>query len=151
MLENHADEQQETQEAQVAQEAQVLQPPTWARSRGYANGISVHSTGRLVFISGQIGWDEQCRFQSSDFVSQVRQTLQNVLTVLAEAGGKPEHLVRLTWYIVDKQEYLARGREIGSVYRELMGSHYPTMSVVQVAGLLEDMARVEIEATAMIP
>lgn len=148
MLEDHSHEQQETQEIQVAQ---VLQPPTWARPRGYANGISVSSAGRLVFISGQIGWDEQCHFQSSDFVSQVRQTLQNVLTVLAQAGGKPEHLVRLTWYIVDKQEYLARGREIGSVYRELMGSHYPTMSVVQVAGLLEDMARVEIEATAVIP
>ena len=128
---------------------QVLQPPTWARPRGYANGIA--ASGRLVFISGQIGWDEQCHFQSTDFVSQVRQTLHNVLTVLAEAGGKPEHIVRLTWYIVDKQEYLASGKQLGSVYRELMGNHYPAMSVVQVAALVEDLARVEIEATAVIP
>ncbi len=127
---------------------QVLQPPTWARPRGYANGIA--ASGRLVFISGQIGWDEQCHFQSTDFVSQVRQTLHNVLTVLAEAGGKPEHIVRLTWYIVDKQEYLASGKQLGSVYRELMGNHYPAMSVVQVAALVEDLARVEIEATAVI-
>ena len=127
---------------------QVLQPPTWARPRGYANGIA--ASGRLVFISGQIGWDEQCHFQSTDFVSQVRQTLHNVLTVLAEAGGKPEHIVRLTWYIVDKQEYLASGKQLGSVYRELMGNHYPAMSVVQVTALVEDLARVEIEATAVI-
>ena len=128
---------------------QVLQPPTWARPRGYANGIA--ASGRLVFISGQIGWDEQCHFQSTDFISQVKQTLQNVLTVLAEAGGKPEHIVRLTWYIVDKQEYLASGKELGNIYRELMGNHYPAMSVVQVAALVEDLARVEIEATAVIP
>ena len=128
---------------------QVLQPPTWARPRGYANGIA--ASGRLVFISGQIGWDEQCHFQSTDFVSQVRQALHNVLTVLAEAGGRPEHIVRLTWYIVDKQEYLINGKELGNVYRELMGNHYPTMSVVQVAALIEDLARVEIEATAVIP
>ena len=128
---------------------QVLQPPTWARPRGYTNGIA--ASGRIVFIGGQIGWDEQCHFQSTDFVSQVRQTLHNVLIVLAEAGGKPEHIVRLTWYIVDKQEYLASGKQLGNVYRELMGNHYPTMSVVQVTALVEDLARVEIEATAVIP
>ena len=128
---------------------QVLQPPAWARPRGYANGIA--ASGRLVFIGGQIGWDGQCHFQSTDFVSQVRQTLHNVITILAEAGGKPEHIVRLTWYIVDKQEYLASGKQLGSVYRELMGNHYPTMSVVQVTALVEDLARVEIEATAVIP
>lgn len=128
---------------------QVLQPPTWARPRGYANGVA--ASGRLVFISGQIGWDGQCRFQSTDFVNQVGQALQNVLAVLAEAGGGPEHIARLTWYIVDKQEYLASGKELGSVYRELMGNHYPAMSVVQVAALVEDLARVEIEATAVIP
>lgn len=127
----------------------VLQPPTWARPRGYANGIA--TSGRLVFISGQIGWDEQCHFPSTDFVSQARQALHNVLTVLAEAGGRPEHIVRLTWYIVDKHEYLSRGKELGIVYRELMGNHYPAMSVVQVAALIEDLARVEIEATAVIP
>ena len=128
---------------------QILQPPTWARPRGYANGIA--TSGRLVFISGQIGWDEQCHFQSTDFVSQVRQTLHNVITVLAEAGGRPEHIVRLTWYIVDKQEYLASGKELGHIYRELMDNQYPAMSVVQVAALVEDLARVEIEATAVIP
>ena len=128
---------------------QVLQPPTWARPRGYANGVA--ASGRLVFISGQIGWDEQCHFQSTDFISQVKQTLQNVLTVLAEADGKPEHIVRLTWYIVDKEEYLASGKQLGNVYREVMGHHYPAMSVVQVAALVEDLARVEIEATAVIP
>ena len=142
MLENSAHEQSALH---------ILQPPTWARPRGYSNGVSASASGRLVFISGQIGWDEQDRFPSSDFVNQVRQTLQNVLTVLAEAGGRPEHLVRLTWYIVDKHEYLSRSKEIGAVYRELMGNHYPSMSAVQVAALIEDMARVEIEATAVLP
>lgn len=128
---------------------QILQPPTWARPRGYANGIT--ASGRLVFISGQIGWDERCRFQATDFVSQARQALKNVLTVLAEANGRAEHIVRLTWYVVDKQEYLACSKELGVTYRELMGEHYPVMTMVQVAGLVEDQARVEIEATAVVP
>ena len=127
---------------------QILQPSAWVRPRGYANGII--ASGRLVFISGQIGWDEQCRFQTTDFVAQARQALQNVLTVLAEADGKPEHITRLTWYIVDKQEYLACSKELGRAYSELMGEHYPPMTVIQVVALIEDQARVEIEATAVI-
>ena len=128
---------------------QILQPPEWARPRGYACGVAAQ--GRLVFISGQVGWDGQGRFHSTDFVAQARQALQNVLTVLAEADGRPEHIVRLTWYIVDKQEYLACNKDLGMAYRELMGKHYPTMSVVQVTALMEDLARVEIEATAVVP
>ncbi len=128
---------------------QFLQPAAWPRPGGYTNGIV--ASGRLVFISGQIGWDNQHHFQSTDFLAQTRQALQNILTVLAEAGGRPEHIVRLTWYIVDKQEYLACGKELGLAYRKLLGNHYPTMSVVQVVALVEDLARVEIEATAVIP
>jgi enamine deaminase RidA (YjgF/YER057c/UK114 family) len=128
---------------------QLLQPPTWARPRGYAHGVATQ--GRLVFISGQIGWDEQGTFESPDFVGQARQALQNVLTILAEADGKPEHIVRLTWYIIDRQEYQACSKELGTAYRALMGTHYPAMSVVQVAGLVEEQAWVEIEATAVVP
>lgn len=128
---------------------QILQPPEWARPHGYACGVAAQ--GRLVFISGQVGWDEQGRFHSTDFVPQSRQALQNVLTVLAEADGRPEHIVRLTWYIVDKQEYLACNKDLGKVYRELMGKHYPSMTVVQITALMEDLARVEIEATAVVP
>lgn len=128
---------------------QILQPPEWARPRGYSQGLI--ASGRLVFISGQIGWDQHCRFHTSDFVAQARQALQNILTILAEADGRPEHIVRLTWYVVDKHEYLASSKELGMVYRSLMGQHYPTMTVVQVAALIEDLARVEIEATAVVP
>lgn len=128
---------------------QILQPLTWARPRGYAHGIAAQ--GKFVFISGQIGWDELGNFESPDFVGQARKALQNVLTILAEANGKPEHIVRLTWYIVDRHEYQARGKELGEVYRALMGDHYPAMSVVQVAGLVEEQAWVEIEATAVVP
>lgn len=131
------------------QAAQILQPREWARPRGYANGIV--ASGRLVFVSGQIGWDEQCRFQTTDFVAQARQALQNILTILAEANGRPEHIMRLTWYIIDKHEYLACSKDLGPVYQELMGDHYPAMTLVEVAGLLEDLARVEIEATAVVP
>jgi enamine deaminase RidA (YjgF/YER057c/UK114 family) len=129
--------------------AQILQPEGWARPRGYANGVA--ASGRLVFISGQIGWDGQCRFGALDFVGQARQALQNILTILAEAGGKPEHITRLTWYVVDKHEYQACSKDLGPVYQELMGGHYPAMTAVEVAGLLEDLARVEIEATAVVP
>ena len=128
---------------------QILQPPGWAKPRGYANGVA--ASGRLVFISGQIGWDDQGRFHATDFVGQARQAIQNVLAVLAEAGGRPEHITRLMWYVVDKQEYVASYKELGVVYRELMGSHYPAMTAVQVAALIEDAAKVEIEAIAVIP
>ena len=128
---------------------QILQPPAWAKPRGYSNGVV--ASGRLVFISGQIGWDAQGHFQTMEFVGQTRQALANVLTILAECGGKPEHIVRLTWYVVDKGEYLACGKDLGRVYQEVMGKHYPAMSVLQVSGLLEGQAKVEIEATAVIP
>lgn len=127
----------------------ILQPPDWAKPRGYSNGVA--SRGQLVFISGQVGWDANCQFTNSDFVGQARQALQNIVAVLAEADGKPEHITRLTWYVVDKQEYLDSGKALGEAYREIMGSHYPAMTAVQVTALIEDAARVEIEATAVIP
>lgn len=128
---------------------QILQPPGWAKPRGYSNGVAAR--GQIVFISGQIGWDDQCQFHTDDFVLQARQALVNVVTVLAEAGGKPEHIARLTWYVVNKADYLARSKELGQVYREIMGKHYPAMSAVAVAALMEDRAQIEIEATAVIP
>jgi enamine deaminase RidA (YjgF/YER057c/UK114 family) len=127
----------------------ILQPAGWPRPKGYANGIE--ATGRLVIVGGQIGWDETETFQSDDFVEQVRQTLKNTLAVLAEAGAGPEHVVRMTWYITDRTEYLARGREIGAVYRELMGKNFPAMAMVQVVALMEARAKVEIETTAVVP
>ena len=128
---------------------QILQPPGWARPRGYANGIA--ASGRIVFIAGQIGWDEQCRIQTDDLAGQVRQALANVLSVLAQAGGRPEHIARMTWYVLDKRTYLDASRSIGQIYRELMGNHYPVMTAVQVGALIEDRALVEIEATAVLP
>jgi enamine deaminase RidA (YjgF/YER057c/UK114 family) len=128
---------------------QVLQPPGWAAPKGYANGVAVG--GRQVFVAGQIGWDAQCRFGSDDLVEQVRQALANIVAVLAEAGAGPQHIVRMTWYLVDKREYLARSREIGRVYRELVGDFGVAMSAVQVAALIEDRAKVEIEVTAVVP
>ena len=127
----------------------IVNPPGWPRPRGYANGIVAE--GRFLFISGQVAWDENERFHSDDLVEQVRQALKNTLTMLQAGGARPEHVARMTWYITDKREYLRRGKEIGAVYRELMGQHYPAMSMVQVAALMEDRARVEIEATAVIP
>ena len=129
----------------------ALQPPGWPRPRGYANGIAVDGGGTLVFTAGQIGWDADGSFPAADLAGQVRTTLANVVAVLREAGGRPEHVVRLTWYVVDRDEYLARTREIGAAYRDVMGGHYPAMAVVEVAGLLEPKARVEIEATAVEP
>ena len=129
----------------------TLQPPGWPRPRGYANGVAAESGGTLVFVAGQIGWDETGAFPAADLPGQVRQTLRNVLAVLAEAGGGPEHITRLTWYVTDREEYLASARDIGAVYRELMGGHYPAMAVVQVVALIESQARVEIEATAVVP
>lgn len=127
----------------------ALQPPGWPRPRGYANGIEAR--GRLVFVAGQIGWDETGAFPSEDLAAQVRQTLANVLAVLAEAGAGAEHVVRLTWYVTDRDEYAASLKEVGAAYREVMGRHFPAMAVVAVAGLVEPAAKVEIEATAVVP
>ena len=127
----------------------ILQPPDWAKPRGYSNGVAAR--GEIIFISGQIGWDADCTFQSTDFVGQARQALLNIVAILAEAGGKPEHITRLTWYVVDKNEYLESGKALGMVYRDIIGNHYPAMTAVQVTALVEDVARVEIEATAIIP
>jgi len=126
-----------------------LHPPGWAEPRGYANGIVAE--GRLVFVAGQIGWDETATFRTQDFVGQVRQCLENVLAVLAEAGAGPEHVVRMTWYITDREEYLSSLESMGQVYRELMGRHFPAMTMVEVAALIESEARVEVEATAVVP
>lgn len=127
----------------------ILQPPGWARAKGFSNGIA--AKGTLVFIAGQIGWTGEGKWEARDFAAQFRQALLNILAVLKEADGRPEHLVRLTWYVIDKDEYLGALREVGAAYRELMGRHYPTMAVVQVGGLVEREARLEIEATAVIP
>lgn len=126
----------------------VLLPEGWPRPKGYSNGIE--ATGRMVFVAGQIGWDVEGRFPDG-FAAQFRQTLDNTLAVLAEAGAGPEHMVRMTWYVVDKTEYLSCLRDIGAVWRERIGPHYPAMAVVEVKGLIEDAARVEIETTAVIP
>lgn len=127
---------------------EILQPPGWARARGYSNGVAAE--GRLVCVAGQIGWDAEQRFHSDDFAHQVRQALANVVAVLACAGAKPEHVVRLTWYVTSRDEYNAALAEIGAAYRELMGRNFPAMSVVVVAALLEPRAKVEIEATAVV-
>ena len=128
----------------------VLQPSNWATPRGYANGVAV-GAGLQIFVAGQIGWNAQQVFVSDDLVAQVRQALGNVRAVLAEAGARPEHICRMTWYLTDKREYLARGREIGAAYRELIGSYAVAMSAVQVSALMEDRAKVEIEVTAVLP
>jgi enamine deaminase RidA (YjgF/YER057c/UK114 family) len=128
---------------------QVLQPPGWARPKGYANGMV--ASGRMVFVAGQVGWNAEERFESDDFVAQARQALANIVAVLAEAGAGSETLVRMTWYVLDKAEYLGAARDLGAAYREVIGDHFPAMSLVQVAGLVEEGARLEIEATAVIP
>ena len=128
---------------------EFLQPEGWVRPRGYSNGIAAR--GRTVCVSGMIGWDAQGQFHTDDFAGQTRQALQNIVEVLAEAGAKPEHIVRMTWYITDKKEYIAAYKEIGAAYRELIGKHYPTMTAVQVTALIEDRAKVEIEVTAIVP
>ncbi|MBS3998159.1 MAG: RidA family protein [Hydrogenophaga sp.] len=126
-----------------------LQPPGWAIPKGYANGIAARGT--LVFVGGQIGWNAEQQFESDDFIAQTRQALANVHAVLACAGAGPEHMVRMTWYIVDRMEYNARLRELGSVYREIMGKHFPAMTCVEVSALVEERAKVEIEVTAVLP
>ncbi|MDO8878335.1 MAG: RidA family protein [Pseudolabrys sp.] len=128
---------------------EVLQPQGWAPAKGYANGIVAE--GRQVFIAGQIGWTAEAKLVSADFVAQVEQALANIVQVLAEAGGEPAHIVRLTWYLTDKSEYMSRQKEIGAAYRRVLGRHYPAMSAIVVAGLIEDGAKVEIEATAVLP
>lgn len=126
-----------------------LQPDGWMPAKGYANGMQAE--GRMVFTGGLVGWNAQQVWEETDMVGQFRQTLRNIVAVLAEAGAEPHHLVRLTWYITDKQEYLANLRGFGAAYREILGRHFPTMAVVQVVALMEDAARIEIEATAVVP
>ncbi|WP_286902873.1 RidA family protein [Vreelandella sedimenti] len=128
---------------------QLLHPSHWKAAVGYANGVL--AAGQSVFVGGQIGWNADQVFESDDFVFQVNQALQNIVAILKEANAGPEHIVRLTWYVTDKREYLARLKEVGAAYREVLGKHFPAMTMVQVAGLVEDQAKVEIEATAVIP
>lgn len=126
----------------------TLLPEGWPRPKGYANGIE--ASGRFVFVAGMIGWDETGAFPDKDFMGQVKRTLLNTLAVLKEGGAGPQHVARMTWYVTDKREYLAHVRELGLVWRELFGSHYPAMAVVQVFALIEDEAKVEIETTAVV-
>jgi enamine deaminase RidA (YjgF/YER057c/UK114 family) len=127
----------------------LLQPPGWAAPRGYANGIAARGT--LVVIGGQIGWNAQQQFETDDFTAQARQALRNVVEVLAQADGRAEHIVRMTWYVVDRAEYVASYAALGQAYREVIGRHFPAMTAVEVSALIEPLARVEIEATAVIP
>ena len=126
-----------------------LQPPNWPRPKGYANGVATH--GSLVFLSGIVGWNARGEFAASDFTSQVRQALLNIVEILTEAQARPEHIARMTWYVLDKNEYMAAASEMGAAYREIIGRHYPAMTVVEVSGLVEPNARVEIEVTAVVP
>ena len=128
---------------------QILLPPGWSRPHGYSNGIAAE--GRMVFVAGQIGWDETFKFPDDSLTGQIQQTLKNTLAVLAEAGAEPQHIVRMTWYITSRDEYLDEVKEIGRTWREVMGKHYPAMAVVQVVALIESRAKVEIETTAMVP
>lgn len=128
---------------------EIIHPQGWAPAKGYANGVAAE--GRQVFIAGQIGWNEKCELVGDDFIAQVEQALKNVVAVVKEAGGGPEHLVRLTWYLTDKREYLSRQRELGEAYRRVIGKNFPAMSAFVVMALIEDRAKVEIEATAVIP
>ncbi|WP_410218920.1 RidA family protein [Paracoccus sp. (in: a-proteobacteria)] len=126
-----------------------LHPAHWKRASGYANGVMAR--GRMIFTGGLVGWDADQQFQTDDFAGQVRQVLENIMAVLAEGGAGPQHLVRMTWYVTDKREYLEALREVGAAYREVIGRHYPAMALVQVVALVEDRAKVEIEATAVVP
>lgn len=128
---------------------QMLNPAGWMRPKGYSNGIA--AAGRMIFVAGQVGWDSQETFRTDDLVGQVRQSLSNIVAILAEAGARPEHIVRMNWYLADKDEYNARLAEIGEVYRELIGRHFPAMTALQVAGFVEHGAKIEIEVTAMLP
>ncbi len=128
---------------------QKIQPPDWAEPKGYSNGILAR--GAMLFVGGQIGWNGQQQFESDDFIAQTRQTLQNIAAILKAGGAGPEHMVRMTWYIVDRVEYNARLKEVGGVYRDVMGKNFPAMTCVQVAALLEERAKIEIEVTAVVP
>lgn len=130
-------------------EIATLQPQGWMAPKGYANGIAAR--GRQIFVAGQIGWNAQAKFESDDFVAQAEQALKNVVGVLAAGGAEPRHIVRLNWYVTEKAEYVARQREVGEAYRRTIGRHFPAMTLLVVAGLLEPRAKVEIEATAVIP
>ncbi|MBB4351264.1 MULTISPECIES: RidA family protein [Rhizobiaceae] len=127
----------------------ILQPEGWAKPIGYANGVS--ATGRQIFVGGQIGWNAQCQFETDDFVGQVKQTLENIVAVLAAGGAKPEHITTMTWYFTDKAEYLGNLKGIGQAYREVIGKHFPAMAAMQVVALVEDRAKIEIQATAVVP
>jgi enamine deaminase RidA (YjgF/YER057c/UK114 family) len=128
---------------------QLLHPKHWTAAKGFSNGVAAE--GRQVFVAGQVGWNARQEFASDDFVTQVEQALRNIVEVLAEADAGPEHLVRLTWYVTDKRDYLSRLHEVGQAYRRVIGRHFPAMALVQVVALVEDRAKVEIEATAVVP
>ena len=128
---------------------QILQPPGWPRPKGYSNGIVAR--GSLVFVAGQVGWDEDERFLTSDLAGQARQALRNIVAILAQGGAKPEHICRMTWYVGDRNEYLARLEDLGAAYREVIGRVFPVMTAIQVAGFVEEGAKLEIEATAVVP
>ncbi len=127
----------------------VLHPRGWKPAIGYSNGMAAR--GRMIFTGGMVGWSGDCEFETDDFVGQVEQTLRNIVAVLAEGGARPDHIVRLTWYVTSKAEYLSNLKELGRVYKAVIGRHYPAMALVQVVALVEDRARVEIEATAVVP
>ncbi|CAB3734503.1 MULTISPECIES: RidA family protein [Achromobacter] len=131
----------------------ILQPPDWMAPRGYSNGVltEMQVGSKIVFVGGQVGWNGQQQFESDDFADQVRQALLNIVQILAEGGAKPEHIVRMTWYVTDRKEYVAAYPGIGKHYRELIGRHFPAMTAVEVAALVEDRAKVEIEVTAVVP
>jgi enamine deaminase RidA (YjgF/YER057c/UK114 family) len=127
----------------------ILQPPSWARPSGFSNGVA--AKGQMIFVSGMVGWDAEGKLVSHEFVGQARQALKNIVEVLAEAKAKPEHITRMTWYVIDKKEYLTASKELGAAYREIIGPHYPAMTAVQVMALIEEKARVEVEVTAVVP
>lgn len=127
----------------------ILQPEGWAKPIGYANGVS--AAGRQIFVGGQIGWNAQCQFETDDFVGQVKQTLENIVAVLTAGGAEPEHITTMTWYFTDKAEYLGNLKGIGQAYREVIGKHFPAMAAMQVVALVEDRAKIEIQATAVVP
>jgi len=134
---------------EIGSEMKFLQPPNWPRPKGYANGVATR--GSMIFLSGIVGWNAQGEFAACDFQSQVRQALRNIVEILDQAKAKPEHIARMTWYVLDKNEYMGAAKEMGVAYREIIGRHYPAMTVVEVSGLVEPNARVEIEVTAVVP
>ena len=133
----------------MAQTHTFLHPRGWKPAKGFSNGLAAQ--GRIIFLGGQVGWNAEQKFESGDFVAQARQALANIVTLVAEAGGGAEHVTRLTWFVLDKREYLSRLRELGEAYRSVMGKHFPAMTLVQVGALVEDEAKLEIEATAVVP